>query len=300
MQHETGLGHPECPERSRAIIDRVENSDLQSVLQWRRPDPADRSWLESNHDEGYVRYVEEACLSGRAGLDADTPISHDSYRVAQLAVGAALEAVDAVMMGECDNAFCATRPPGHHAEEAKAMGFCLFNNVAIAARYARRHYKLDRVLIFDWDVHHGNGTQASFYDDPQVFFSSVHQYPFYPGTGAEEERGAGKGRGTTLNFPVSQGTDGKKVREIMSGPLAEAVQQFKPELILLSAGFDAHREDPLGQLFLETEDYGAMTQQLRHLADETCDGRLVSLLEGGYNLKSLAESVEAHLRALTL
>ena len=300
MHHETGMGHPECPERYRAIIDRLENGELQSILQWRRPDPADRSWIESNHDPDYVRFVEEACLSGKVGLDMDTHISMESYRAAQLAVGAALDAVDAVIQGVCDNAFCAVRPPGHHAEEAKAMGFCLFNNVAIAARYARRHHQLNRVLIFDWDVHHGNGTQASFYDDPQVFFSSMHQYPFYPGTGGEDECGSGEGRGATLNFPLASGADGSEVRRLISGPLADAVAKFKPELILVSAGFDAHKEDPLGQLNLETEDFASMTSLLRNLAEEHCGGRLVSVLEGGYNLDALADSVEAHLRMLTL
>lgn len=297
--HDTGAGHPERPERFRAIIDRLVNSPIKDKLQWRKPDPADTKWIAANHDPGYIRYVEEACLSDSGVIDqGDTHVSEESYRAALLGVGAVLEAVDTVMRGEADNAFCAMRPPGHHALENRAMGFCLFNNIAIAAHYARGQHQLDRVLIVDWDVHHGNGTQDSFYGDSQVFFASLHQYPFYPGTGAADERGMGEGRGTILNFPLPAHTDAPVYHQIVGGPLADALAAFKPQLLLVSAGFDAHRDDPLGMMNLEAEDFASMTRTLRQLADENCGGRMVSVLEGGYDLDALAASVEAHLGAL--
>ncbi len=299
VHHETGVDHPERLERYRAIIDELENSPLQQQLQWRLADPADISLIAANHAAAYIRHIEEASLSGAAQLDkGDTRVSHESYQVALLGAGAAVGAVDAVLAGECDNAFCAVRPPGHHAEWSKAMGFCLFNNVAIAARHALNKHGLNRVFILDWDVHHGNGTQHSFYDNERVFFCSLHQYPFYPGTGEAEERGIGAGLGTTLNFPLPAQTKGDTCRDILKGPVAEAVAGFKPDMILVSAGFDAHHLDPMAYLELTEEDFGAMTRTVCALADEHCGGRVVSVLEGGYHLKALAASTKAHLRAL--
>ena len=299
VHHETGADHPERLERTRAIIDDLENSPLQAKLQWHLAEPADITRVEANHDVDYIRRIEEACLSGADQLDrGETRVSHESYHVALLAAGAAMGAVDAVMGGACDNAFCALRPPGHHAERAKAMGFCLFNNVAIAARYALDRHGLDRVFILDWDVHHGNGTQHSFYDNERVFFCSMHQYPFYPGTGEADERGIGAGFGTTLNFPLPPGTRGKTCRDLLSGPIADAVADFRPDMILISAGFDAHHLDPMAHLDLTEEDFGEMTRTACALAAEHCSGRLVSVLEGGYHLQALAASVREHLKAM--
>ncbi|MBC2593157.1 histone deacetylase [Ruficoccus amylovorans] len=299
VHHETGPDHPECLERYRAIIDALENSSLQSELQWHLAEPATLEQLEANHDRDYIRHVEEACLAGTGQFDkGETRVSHESFQVARLAAGAAVGAVDAVLAGACDNAFCALRPPGHHAERAKAMGFCLFNNVAIAARHARKAHGLDRVFILDWDIHHGNGTQHSFYDDGQVFFCSLHQYPFYPGTGNADEQGIGAGKGTTLNLPLPPRTKGDTYQNLLAGPVADAVAGFRPDLLLVSAGFDAHRDDPMAHMDLTEEDFGAMTRTARALADEHCGGRLVSVLEGGYEHKALAASVKAHLRSL--
>ncbi|QYY35895.1 histone deacetylase [Ruficoccus sp. ZRK36] len=299
VHHETGSDHPECLERYRAIIDALENSPLQQQLQWWRPDPVELRWVEENHDTAYIRHIEEACLSGSSQLDkGETRVSHDSFQVALLAAGAATGAVDAVMAGACENAFCAIRPPGHHAERARPMGFCLFNNVAIAAHYARKQHGLERVFILDWDVHHGNGTQHSFYDDGQVFFCSLHQYPFYPGTGEAAEQGIGAGKGATLNLPLPPRTSGRDFLNLINGPVADAVTAFRPEMILVSAGFDAHHLDPIANLELTEEDFGAMTRTVCQLAEEQCGGRIVSVLEGGYHLDALAASVQEHLRAL--
>ncbi|MEM8550465.1 MAG: histone deacetylase [Verrucomicrobiota bacterium] len=299
LEHETGPAHPERPERLVALVDALENTSLGNAVSWYRPDPADRSWIAATHDPGYIRFIEEASLSALGPVDGgDTPVSQDSYHAAMLASGAALEAVDRVLRGEYRNAFCMVRPPGHHALGAQAMGFCLFNHVAIAARYAQRHYGLERIFILDWDVHHGNGTQDSFYDDGQVGFCSLHQYPFYPGSGATEERGEGAGKGATLNLPLAAGADGHDVLPLFSKQIADAIQAHQPELILISAGFDAHRDDPLGQLNLTEEDFGEMTRILISLADEVCAGRVVSLLEGGYDLDALAKCGRAHVTAL--
>jgi acetoin utilization deacetylase AcuC-like enzyme len=231
-------------------------------------------------------------------LDPDTCISPDSYRVALLAVGGALLAVDQVVEGRPDNAFVALRPPGHHAERERAMGFCLFNNVAIAARYAQRRYGLKRVLIVDWDVHHGNGTQHTFEDDPSVLFFSTHQFPFYPGTGRTSERGTGAGLGYTLNVPLAAGCGDNEYRQVFEKILYPAAQAFEPQLVLVSAGFDAHRNDPLASMNVTEDGYAHMTSIVRDIAERYCEGRLVSLLEGGYNLEALAHSVERHLHVL--
>jgi acetoin utilization deacetylase AcuC-like enzyme len=251
------------------------------------------------HPESYVAGIAHACSSGVTLLDAgDTRISRDSYDVALLAAGAVVEAVDRVVTGKLRSAFCAVRPPGHHAETATAMGFCLFNNAAIAARHAQQAHGIDRVAILDWDVHHGNGTQEIFYQDPTVLYISLHQYPFYPGTGAESERGSGRGAGFTLNCPMQAGNGEKEYLHAFDQKILPALDAFKPGLLIISAGFDAHEADPLAGMRLSEESFARMTDLMVRCAGEHCGGRLVSVLEGGYDLDALARSVEAHLTRL--
>jgi len=247
------------------------------------------------HSPQMVRQVlEKIPVQGYAYLDADTVVSPGTKQAALLAVSAVCDAVDKVYTGEADNAFCAVRPPGHHAEPQRAMGFCVFNNIAIAAEYARSQYHLQRVAIVDFDVHHGNGTQDAFYSQPQVFYASSHQAPFYPGTGAEWETGVGN----ILNLPLPSGTSGAELREKYQARIFPALKAFNPQLLLISAGFDAHQDDPLASLRLIVDDYSWLTQQLLAIAGDCCGGRVVSVLEGGYNLQALAESVAAHISCL--
>lgn len=297
--HDTGGYHPERPERTSAIVKALKSAPFAEHLRWQLAEPAAMEWIEAVHDRAYVRQVEEACLRGDTALDrGDTQVSVESFAVARLAAGAAMQAVDAAMQDDGRRAFSVMRPPGHHAEHAEAMGFCLFNNVAVAARYAQRQYGLQRVAIVDFDVHHGNGTQSAFYDDPSVFFVSFHQYPFYPGTGMERETGNGQGEGYTLNIPLLAGADYSEFAEAWSDQALPALEKFKPELLLISAGFDAHIEDPLANLKLGSEDYGLLTKALVNFAAQSCRGRVVSVLEGGYNLSALASSAQFHVRSL--
>jgi acetoin utilization deacetylase AcuC-like enzyme len=260
---------------------------------------APRGNILACHTPQHFKRIENAAEEGVEYLDADTIVSMQSFDVALHGAGAACRAVDAVISGEADNAFVAMRPPGHHATREAAMGFCLFNNAAIAARYAQQKYKeIERVAIVDWDVHHGNGTQGIFFDDPTVFFFSIHQYPWYPGTGSRGETGHGRGRGFTLNVPVKAQTPAKEQRRMFEAAIENIAGQFKPELIIVSAGFDAHLTDPLGQLELENEDFVSLTRTVKNWAKEVCGGKVVSCLEGGYNLKTLGETVRAHVSEL--
>jgi len=297
LKHETEP-HPENPGRLEAISARLESFDMYSSLLCLDPRPARIEEVSANHDPGYVKDLKRYCQTGVRSLDSDTVISPDSYSAALLSAGAGLTAMDAIMNKQCRNAFCAVRPPGHHAESDRGMGFCLFNNVAVTARYAIQQWEMNRVFIFDWDVHHGNGTQNSFYKDSHVYYSSVHQYPFYPGTGSHEETGSGDGLGATLNFPLRPFEDDETYLSIVTDKLIPAIQKFAPDLILISAGFDAHEDDPLAQMNVSTECFGEMTRLLTQAADEVCEGRLISLLEGGYNHSALADSVLSHLQAL--
>src|SRR5262245_38528226 len=298
--HDTGRGHPERHARLAAILARLEDSGLIDELDRLEPDPAPVAWIARVHDEKYVRDVERACAAGVRVLDAgDTSVGPASFNAALIAAGGAVQAVDRVMDGTWANAFLACRPPGHHAEREEAMGFCLFNNVAVAAAHLRAARGLARVAILDWDVHHGNGTQHMFEADPTVFYASLHQWPWYPGTGAASERGVGAGEGTTLNCPQAAGTgDGEWLRALET-EVIPALERFAPEFVLISAGFDAHERDPLSYTRLSTEGFRRMTEIVKAFAASRCGGRVVSLLEGGYDLDALAASVEAHVGALT-
>jgi len=299
LAHDMGAGHPESPNRLRAIMQRLEQRGLTATLTKIEPRKAEDEWIRLVHQPEYVeRLNREAPTSGRVSLDADTSLSPGSLTAAYLAAGGVLAGVDAIMAGQVQQVFCAVRPPGHHAEAGRAMGFCLFNNVAIAARYAQKRYGLQRVLIVDWDVHHGNGTQHSFETDPTVFFFSTHQYPHYPGTGRATESGVGPGEGSTINVPMEAGEGDDDYRAVFQKVLIPAADAFKPELVIISAGFDAHRDDPLASMGLTEDGYEELTSIVAGIAQRHCRGRLLSSLEGGYNLTALAASVERHIRAL--
>ena len=297
--HITGPGFPESPERLDAILEHLESTGLIKDLDVVEPLRKDKEYCKLVHDDEYVTRVRQACELGASIVDtADNPISKNSYDAALLAVGGITEAVDRVINDNVNNAMALLRPPGHHAEKGMAMGFCLFNNVAIAARYAQRNYEVEKVAIIDFDVHHGNGTQHIFESDPTVMYASLHQYPFYPGSGATEETGIGDGKGTTINYPLNYGVGDDEFIDIFNNSLSDKILNFDPDLLLISAGFDAHVDDPIGGLSVTTKGYFDISNILVKLADEVCHGKIVSALEGGYNLKALAESVEAHLLAL--
>jgi acetoin utilization deacetylase AcuC-like enzyme len=299
LNHDMGSGHPESPERLRAILKQLTASGVLARLQRIEPRAASDDWIMQVHAASYISALKTRAASrGRVALDPDTSMSEGSLPAAYLAVGGALAAADAIVSGEIEHAFCAVRPPGHHAEHDRAMGFCLFNNVAIAARYVQQQHHLERVLIIDWDVHHGNGTQHTFYQDPSILFFSTHQYPYYPGSGRASERGEGRGEGTTINVPLTAGQSDEDYREVFEQVLVPAAETFKPEFILISAGFDAHKDDPLAGMGLTEDGYAALTGVVARMARRHCNGRILSCLEGGYNLTALAASVERHLIAL--
>lgn len=300
QKHDTGPGHPETPLRYLAVMDALRgDEELWNSLTEITPEKASKGVMLAAHTQQHYKRVEGAIEHGLDRLDADTTISMQSFDASLFAAGGACAAVDAVMQGEADNAFVAVRPPGHHSTAENAMGFCLFNNVAVAARHAQNQYKeIDRVAILDWDVHHGNGTQGIFYTDPSVFFFSMHQYPWYPGSGSRGETGHSRGLGSTMNVPVKANTNADEQVRMFEGAIEDIARNFKPDLIFISAGFDAHITDPLGQLKLEDTDFTAMTGVVRQWADDACGGRIVSCLEGGYNLDTLGETVRNHVAAL--
>ena len=299
LRHETGR-HVEVPDRLRFITTRLDHGGLTQQCMPGIYKPLTAEDVLRVHDPEVVQRVQSLAEQGGGRLDADTVVSRDSFRVTLAAAGACASAVDAVLDGSDPTALCLVRPPGHHATKARSMGFCLFNNIALAAAHARCAHGLTRILIVDWDVHHGNGTQDIFYADPSVYFFSIHRYGmgFYPGTGAANETGTGQGLGFNLNVPVRFGTSRKDYHALFAEALAKAADTIKPELVLLSAGFDAHALDPIGSLGLETEDFAVLTRLVLDVAKQHAGGRLVSCLEGGYNVDALAQSVEVHLREL--
>jgi acetoin utilization deacetylase AcuC-like enzyme len=299
VQHQTG-GHPETPRRLQSILKRLEHAGLIARCQAGVYQPLAEEEVCRLHSPRQVQRVKQLAERGGGSIDPDTVVSPASYQVALAAAGACAAAVDAVLAGPRTMALCLVRPPGHHATPTRSMGFCLFNNIALAAQHACTTHGLERVLVVDWDVHHGNGTQDVFYDNPQVMFFSAHRYGygFYPGTGAADETGTGKGLGYTINLPVRFGTSRKDYRAAFCRVLEQAADRIRPQLVLVSAGFDAHAADPIGSLGLDVEDFAWLTQEVLSVARAHADGRLVSCLEGGYNLDALAESVQAHLEEL--
>jgi acetoin utilization deacetylase AcuC-like enzyme len=297
--HHTGRGHPECPQRLDAIEQALGQQGLLQRCRPIAPRPITDAELLRCHSQGYLHTVRRDGAYGRSELSTgDTAISEHSEDVARLAAGGVLAAVDAVLDGSLANAFAAVRPPGHHAEPERGMGFCLFNNVALAARHAQAVHGLERVLIVDWDVHHGNGTQAIFWRDPSVFYLSVHEWGNYPGSGAADERGEGAGAGTTLNCPLPPGTTGPQLLAAWREELVPLAEAFAPEFVLISAGFDSRGGDPLGDFRLEDGDFAALTQLMLDIAAQSAQGRLVSVLEGGYDLEGLASASAAHVATL--
>ena len=294
QNHNTGDGHPEKIDRVTVVIDNFKKLDNKDLI-WKKPSKFDRSLLEITHNSDYINFVEKSFPEkGLSFLDGDTIVSPGSKDATSDAVGSIIAAIDGVQNKNFNNAFCAVRPPGHHAERNKAMGFCIYNNVAVGANYLINKYKLKKVAIIDFDVHHGNGTQDIFYDNEKVLYISTHQYPFYPGSGTEQEKGK---YNNIFNIPLPAGTTSEEYLNAYEYVLKK-IDEFKPEFILLSAGFDAHKDDPLAQFQLESKDFYEITKRTLELSKLYCDGKVVSILEGGYDLLALQESTEMHVKAL--
>ena len=299
--HNTGNFHPEMPERLKAIYRGIKDADILSKITLVPAVRADQGWIETVHDLNYIMRFEEACLSGMTDFDCpDNIMGPETYEVAMLATGGIIDIAARIMKGEIDNAFCAVRPPGHHAEKSEAMGFCYFNNIAIAARYLQKKWGIERVGIVDFDVHHGNGTQHIFEQDPTVFYYSIHQHPSfaYPGTGREFEEGTLAGLGFTKNSPVLPGKADAEYKRLLERDLFPAFDTFKPQIILVSAGFDAHKDDDMSDIRLTTSAFIWIMKRIVEMADKYSDGRLISLLEGGYSIKRLPELAKDHMNVL--
>ncbi|WP_415300199.1 histone deacetylase family protein [Candidatus Pelagibacter sp. Uisw_134_02] len=294
QNHNTGDGHPEKIDRVTAVIDNFKKLDNKNLI-WKKPSKFDQSLLEITHNSDYINFVQESFpKSGLSFLDGDTIVSPGSKEATSDAVGSIITAIDGVQNNEFKNAFCAVRPPGHHAEKNKAMGFCIYNNVAVGANYLINKYKLNKVAIIDFDVHHGNGTQDIFYDDEKVLYISTHQFPFYPGSGTEQEKGK---YNNIFNIPLPAGTTSEEYLNAYEFVLKK-IEEFKPQFILISAGFDAHKDDPLAQFQLESKDFYEITKRTLELSKLYCNGKVVSILEGGYDLNALKESTAMHVNAL--
>jgi len=292
LNHKTGAGHPEKPDRVKVVIERLKKN---KKLIWKKPSNFNNNILNFAHSEKYIKNVQNSFPNkGLVFLDGDTIVSPGSKDAALNAVGSIISAIDGVEKKKFDNAFCAVRPPGHHAEKNKAMGFCIYNNVAVGAKYLINHYNYQKVAIIDFDVHHGNGTQDIFCEDEKVLYISTHQYPFYPGSGSENERGK---YNNIYNIPLQAGTSSREYLDAYEYVLKK-LKEFKPSFILFSAGFDAHKDDPLAQLQLNSKDYFEITRRTLEYSKTFCDGKVVSILEGGYDLNALAESANEHVKAL--
>ncbi|MDD4876080.1 MAG: histone deacetylase [Dehalococcoidales bacterium] len=292
LKHDTGQ-HPENAKRLEAIISYLEQTGIKEQLIPIRPRTASTQELSLVHDEQYISMIQNVAQNGGGSLDPDTVMSSDSYEATLYAAGGVITATEAVMKKEVDSIFALVRPPGHHATHQRAMGFCLFNNIAIATEYALRNYSLQRILIIDFDVHHGNGTQEAFYNNPNVLYISTHEYPFYPGTGSIEETGNGPAKGTTINIPLPAGSGDTEYLKVFQEIIIPATKRFKPQLIMVSAGYDNHWADELALMQVSTTGFTQMAEIIKNLADELCNGRMVFSLEGGYNLTALATSVKA-------
>jgi len=298
-QHLQGIRHPEQPARISAIRHRLQNAGIWQQLVHREPDPIEDQWILLNHSMDYLAEVKRAAQNPPAVLDGgDTIMTEKSLEAARRAAGAAVMGIDAILQGKFYTVFALVRPPGHHAEYDHAMGFCIFNNIAIAAHYAIEHYGVKRVFILDWDVHHGNGTQHSFEWRADVFFCSIHQWPLFPGTGSANEQGKGDGKGYTRNFPLPAGSDDTVYLQLMKEEILPLIQQYHPELLLISAGFDAHAGDPLAGMQVSSRGFAEMTQMVGEVAHQVGVKGILSFLEGGYHLEHLAESVQVHLEKL--
>jgi acetoin utilization deacetylase AcuC-like enzyme len=297
--HLTGTGHPERPARLDAVYESLEKNGLLATMTRLQPEMCESDQLLSCHGGHYVAIVQQDV--GRLAPElstGDTTVCPESFDIAKLAVGGVLRAVDSVCTGEVSNVFCAVRPPGHHATATRGMGFCVFNNIALGARHAQKKHGIGKVLIVDWDVHHGNGTQDIFYDDESVFFFSTHQWPWYPGSGDVGETGQGKGLGATLNQPLPAGSGRDELVDAFAQRLLPTMNRYRPELVMISAGFDSRIGDPLGQFTLTDEDFAELTRMVMDVASNYAEGRVVSVLEGGYSLEGLGKAVAAHVRAL--
>ena len=299
LEHETGPGHPERPSRVSTALARLKESGLADDLEITLPGAAPMEALTRIHPRAHLQSLEDAILSGARSIsEPDLGVSLKSWEAALSSTAAGLLAADKIMAGEWRNAMCLVRPPGHHAEAEQAMGYCLINNAAVAARHLQATHGLERVAILDFDVHHGNGTQHLFEEDPSVFFASLHQWPLYPGTGEATERGIGDGEGATMNIPLPAGSDNARYLRELEEHVLPAIEAHRPQALILSAGFDAHERDPLGSMKITTEGYGDLTTLILDLADKCCEGRVISLLEGGYDLDGLADSVVTHTAKL--
>ncbi len=297
LNHDTGPGHPERPDRLRASLTALQQSDVWDQLHRIEPTPASVEQIAYAHNPAYSEHIRLHC-EREIPLTYDTTVCHESFEIALLSTGGVLRAADAVATGVVQNAFAMVRPPGHHATPGQSMGFCLFNNIAVTARYLQREHGIGKVAIVDWDVHHGNGTQDIFYEDASVFFFSIHQSPLYPGTGSSRERGGGKAHGTTLNVPMPPGSGDDEYTKVFTDTLIPALRAFSPEFLLISAGFDAHYLDPLAGTEITADGFATLTDLLLAFAEETTSGRVVSALEGGYSLEGVSESVVAHVERL--